>query len=242
MRKYGKKGGFTLVEMLLAMSFVSGLLLAIALLIINIMSIYTKGVTMTAADRSGKLIISDLRQSLGQATATDVVYAPTKNGATTIGGRLCTGSVSYVWNYGDTLKNAASSLALRTKANKYSTGSPATSERYNIRFQKYTDTTGNLCKAGAGGAYPNLDTGNKSELLSANDRQIVVHSFTFSTVSVLGDGQNIYNVTMTIGTNNDDESTGIGGSRACSPPSEGNYDFCSVNTFEYSIRSGNSGE
>jgi len=228
--------------MLLAMSFVSGLLLAIALLVINIMSIYTKGVTMTAADRSGKLIISDLRQSLGQATTSDVVYVPTKNGTTTIGGRLCTGTVSYVWNYGSTLKDAASSLALRTKANKYSTGSSTSAERYNIRFQKYVDTTGNLCKTGPGGVYPNLVTADRSEFLSANDRQIVVHSFAFSTVSSLGDGQNIYNISMTIGTNNEEESTGIGGSRACKPPSEGYYDFCSVNTFEYSIRSSNSGE
>lgn len=236
MRKYD---GFTLIEMLLAMSFVSGLLLAIALLIINITNVYTKGVTLTATDRAGKVIIADIRKSLGEASPAGVAFVSVMSGPTKIGGRLCTGSVSYVWNYGDTISKASTQLIYRTHQNRYTTGAVNSASTYNIRFQKYSDTTGSICKTVAG-LYPRLVKANAIELLSESDRQVVVHNFTFSRLP-FSSSQEVYKLSMTIGTNNSDESDVIGGTRSCKPPSEGYYEFCSVNVFDYTVRSGNNG-
>ena len=88
--------GFTLVELMLAMAFVSGLLLAIALLTMQVVNIYTKGVTLSAVDQAGQVISREICDQLAAAPQGDVKVIDETNG-----GRICMGQISYVWNYAD---------------------------------------------------------------------------------------------------------------------------------------------
>ena len=67
MRRYNKtttKKAFTLIEFMLAMSFLAVLLVAIATLSMRIMQIYQKGLALRAVNDSGKSIISDMTTSI----------------------------------------------------------------------------------------------------------------------------------------------------------------------------------
>src|SRR5680860_795921 len=93
--------GFTLIELMLAMAFVSTLLLAIAMIIVQIGSIYNKGITYTDVNSAGSSIASELQRSINESTPFNI--DPAKGTSLyvdkTWGGRLCTNRYSYIWNY-----------------------------------------------------------------------------------------------------------------------------------------------
>jgi hypothetical protein len=68
--------GFTLVELMLSMAFVSLLLLAIALLVIQISNMYNKGLTLRAVNESGQLIASDLQETLNTSVPSAAPLSP----------------------------------------------------------------------------------------------------------------------------------------------------------------------
>lgn len=90
--------GFTLIELMLAMTFVAALLIAIALTVIQISNIYNKGLTMKEVNQVGRSISDDLVRSISQSQSFAV---PSDSYVTKDwGGRLCTGKFSYMelWN------------------------------------------------------------------------------------------------------------------------------------------------
>lgn len=120
-----KNQGFTLVELMLAMGFVGSLLVMIALITIQIMGLYNKGLTLKEVNQVSRMVVRDMQQSIasvdafrlqykdGDTLRTPVTLAEIKNsGGNNIdyysnpaGGRLCTGQYSYVWNTGAALKS-----------------------------------------------------------------------------------------------------------------------------------------
>src|SRR5690554_2740424 len=118
MNRRTKQQGFTLIELTLAMAFISVLLLTIALTIMPIATIYNRGMTYKEVNQAARDVADDLRRSVRNsgvftisttgANTTD--YVTLRNNANVvIGGRLCLGSTSYIWNttkgleLGDTL-------------------------------------------------------------------------------------------------------------------------------------------
>ncbi len=99
--------GFTLIELMLAMTFVSVLLVAIAMTVIQMANIYNRGMTVKELNQASREVTDDLRRT----TASSEVFAANvdgsdtadffiiRTGSTAIGGRLCMGSESYIWNY-----------------------------------------------------------------------------------------------------------------------------------------------
>ncbi len=71
-KKDNNKKGFTILELSLAVVFLSVLLLTIAWLTIHITSTYEKGLTMKAINSSGKEIIDDIQRSIASAPARTV--------------------------------------------------------------------------------------------------------------------------------------------------------------------------
>ncbi len=128
------KSGFTLVELGLALSFIAMLLLIISALIISIIAIYRKGLSINSVSTTGRALIDDFSASIteaGSATPESICgtfyvvsedansayqkciadhamrlilqeYSTT--GSLYRGGVFCTGSYSYIWNAGNTLK------------------------------------------------------------------------------------------------------------------------------------------
>ena len=87
--------GFTLIELLLAMSFLSVLLIAITTSTLQIIGLYTKGVTLKSINLAGRDVADSFRRD-ALASADGIRYvSPDKGGGL---GRLCFGTMSYVWS------------------------------------------------------------------------------------------------------------------------------------------------
>lgn len=65
------KSGFTIVELMLAMTFVAILLIAIAVVTINIVTIYQRGLSLKAVNNVGRSLIEELTTSINSAPAVD---------------------------------------------------------------------------------------------------------------------------------------------------------------------------
>jgi prepilin-type N-terminal cleavage/methylation domain-containing protein len=228
--------GFTLIELLLAMTFISLLLLAIAMTIIQISGIYNRGMTLKEVNQSGRLVSSELAKSINAAMPFSIdETAPDSHIITKDwGGRLCVGQYSYIWNYGSALANGNTVPNL----NVYSTGSA------KIRFVKVYDANASYC------ADPTLaiSTDGAVELLSTGDHDIVMHNLTLTSSPTANDtatGQRLYDVTFTIGTNtiggSNDTSSLLPGGTGCKPPNQPGADpiYCVVQTFSFVARAGN---
>lgn len=228
----GKNQGFTLIELMLAMTFISVLLIAIALTTIQISNIYTKGITLREVDQAGRTVSDELQRSIASSVPFDTtpksVTTPTSkyvkwNG----GGRLCLGQYTYAWNYGIALRGGAGAPPIN---NKYNDGS-------EVRFAKVEDPGGALCE---NDGVPTIDKSKAADLLTSGDRDLVIHRFTIEqTANDAEIGQSLYAISMTIGTNDREQLTANDAS--CKAPAEGVGDeaYCSVNQFEIVARAGN---
>lgn len=230
--------GFTLIELLLAMSFVSMLLMAITVTVIQISNIYTKGLTMKSVDQAGQTISQDMRRSieaarpldLGTTPAGGVNYRPLVAVGGDIskpeGGRLCTGSFSYIWNNGTALENPV---------NKYLDSDD------RIRFVKVTDNGALYCNDPA----RLIDRGAALEMLDIGDRELAVQSFSIATVaSNAALQQALYQISLEVGTNDREALEQLDSlDTTCKPPAEaaGLRDYCAVNKIEFTARAGNTG-
>lgn len=227
--------GFTLIELMLAMTFVAMLLIAIAMTTIQISNIYNKGITLREVNQAGRAISDELQRGVALATPFDVTPKKDDSPGTATskyvvrdgGGRLCLGGYTYAWNYGKAIAGGTGAPAV---FNKYSgTNTP-------VRFAKVTDASGALC---VNPAAPIIRT-NATEMLSSGDRDLVMHSFTITrTADESSTSQSIYAISMLIGTNDRQQLTANDAS--CKPPSDGigDEDYCSVNQFDIIVRAGN---
>ena len=223
-----KARGFTLVELSLAMTFLSMLLLAIAMLIIQLVHIYDRGVTLRAVSQAGQSVVSDIRNSLNQANPSNVKQISI-NGPR--GGRLCTGTISYVWNYGKYNGSAGT-----PGDNAYSAHLPGGYNKYDVRFARFKDPGSNMCANSPMPLSPgSLDYNNATELLSSGDRDLAIQAFALTSHTVAG-GSTTYHITLTLATNDQNALSGT----QCKPPSDegSNINFCAINTFDFTARAG----
>ena len=248
-----KQQGFTLIELMLAMTFVSFLLLGIAMTIIQIGAIYNKGTTIKEINQASREINDDLRRNISSAgpvdLATNYVLSPAAatTEATASGGRLCLGSYSYVWNYAKALndKTAAKNNANVTKYE----ATPAQPNPALFQFIKVPDPGSIYCAKNGLGAltYKNIradDVPKAQELLKNGDHDLGVHHLKFIApipASASNDvtGQRLYSMTYVIGTStaealNADQT-------ACLAPGEDKADplYCNVQQFSLVVRAGN---
>lgn len=229
--------GFTMVELLLSMAFISLLLVAIAMLVIQIGNIYSRGVTMKEVNQAGRAITSDLQSSIAQSPRFNPVPAPDgdnyvvqKVSGKVVGARLCLGTYSYIWNNGEAISAVPS-----TVLNKYKY--PA--EMDVIRFIKVDDSDSTYCKE-TGGVYPAIEKDSARELLNVGENDLSIYRFNISSSDKLNDnkiGQRLYNIDFTLG-------TGVGSldvsSWLCRPPGdlESDINYCSINDFSLVVRAG----
>lgn len=229
-----QSSGFTIIELMLSMSFIALLLIAIAMTTIQISNIYTKGITLREVNQAGRSLTDELQRGIASSVPFDVTPKVDASPATAAskyvvrpgGGRLCLGSYSYAWNYGKALAGGAGAPAI---FNKYNDGT-------SVRFAKVSDASGALC------ADPtiNVQKANSSEFLTSGDRDLILHSFSVSkTADDTSFGQSLYAISFILGTN--DREQLITGDASCKPPGDGvgDEDYCSVNQFDIIARAGN---
>lgn len=234
--------GFTIIELLLAMTFVSLLLMAIALTVMQITVLYQRGATLKEVDQTGRAISEDLQSTIGAAAPFDVgegqaggvAYRPQyRTGGTSgtaEGARLCTGGYSYIWNYGAHLGDPINQFA---------------DSDDELRLVKVRDNGAVYC-ADIDRAVVRAEA---VDLLASGNVDVALQSFRITRVAndpVLQ--QALYYITLEVGTNDQAAlKRSVEGlmtsDMACKPPSEegANSDYCAVNKFEFTARAGNKG-
>ena len=229
------KNGFTLIELMLAMTFIAMLLVAIALTTIQISNIYNKGITLREVNQAGRAVSDELQRSIASSTPFDVTPKTSETPATAAsryvawegGGRLCLGTYTYAWNYGKALVGGMGAPQI---FNKYDNNEP-------VRFVRIVDSNGSLCDIDP---IAPIERAKATDLLSSGDRDLVLHSFSIKRTSDdPATGQSLYAISMLVGTNDRLQLTANDAS--CKPPSEGVGDenYCSVNQFDIIARAGN---
>jgi prepilin-type N-terminal cleavage/methylation domain-containing protein len=229
--------GFTLIELMLAMTFISILLIAVSMTTIQITNIYNKGITLREVNQAGRALSDDLQRSISLTIPFDVTPKVNASPATETskyvkrggGGRLCISNYTYAWNYGDSIAgiNGAPSIL-----NKYDNNSV-------VRFAKVFDPSASLCED------PTLAVkrADATEMLTSGDRDLVVHAFNIVRNPPDGTtGQAIYAISLVIGTNDSQNLTT--NNTSCKAPSNavGDENYCSVNQFDIIARAGNKTE
>lgn len=232
MNRVAKQQGFTLIELMLAMAFVSALLLAIAMTVIQVGTIYSRGMMLKEVNQTSRELSTDFARAIdtkGELTlATD--YVQIESSGLAIGGRLCLGTISYLWNYGEALQEESPELTLDAD------GEP-------IRIAKVVDTTRKYCQKNAGALVVRdieaVDAPQTSELLREGDRTLELYQLDIVGEPTAYDGttrQQLYTIQYTIGSGaytalNDDRT-------ACKGPNEPGSDlqYCAVEQFSLVVR------
>lgn len=220
--------GFTIIELMLAMAFLSMLLMAIAVATIHIAKLYDRGMAMRTVNQSGRDLVASIKRdarSFGSLTEYMVDPASDTNSL----GRLCLGTVSYLWNDPDRLR-AGNGV-------RYKTSGGAMLDQ--IVMARVSDVGGSYCRKNALGNYnSNVFNDQATELLKSSDHDLAVHDFKFDDNFLSAAGRNqLYRITFTLGTNQ--EGT-IDSSLSCKPPGDidSNFNFCAVNNFELMVSVG----
>ena len=159
-----KKKAFTIVEFLLAMTFLAVLLMGIATITMRVINIYRKGLALRAINAAGRDIINDITRTVSgspivesinttpsqgnKIVASDIfdAYRTYYNELTTVynektvqsGGVFCTGSYSYVWNTAPSIKRA------REDFNAHKDEMMLINGKY-YKFARIPDTTRSAC-------------------------------------------------------------------------------------------------
>ncbi len=220
--------GFTLVELSLAMTFISVLLIAISLLTLQISSIYNKGITLREVNQQGQLISSEIQQTIASANPDTVETALPAVAGNTTGNRLCVGNIVYVWNFGTELQNTANALNVID-------GSA------DVRLSKFVSEGPTYCDLDDDGNLPDLPASNDLQiraLLSEGDRDLALHRFTLEDSGLLPGPQKIFKIAFILGT----PFGGLidaGGTTSCKPIKAVDDDYCAVNEFVFTARAGN---
>ena len=232
--------GFTLVELMLAMTFISILLLAIAMTIVQIANTYNHGMIIKSVNQSSRALTEELDLAIRSSGSFTTDPAERRYVSNQWGGRLCAGQYSYVWNYGSALSEKNSNR------NTYSSFNPAgnivkvgSSDTSEISFVKVLDPIGAYCVPGTNGVYPAINPTDATELLRSGDHSLAIHAFTITSTATAKDSlsaQALYKVSFTLGTSNmsaltDDKTR-------CKAPNQAGSDanYCSIQQFTIVLR------
>ncbi|OYX44173.1 hypothetical protein B7Y94_00325 [Candidatus Saccharibacteria bacterium 32-49-12] len=228
--------GFTIIEMMLSMIFISFLLLAIAMIIVHVGNIYNKGMTLKEVNQASRLIESDISRSMRESGSFSMTsnYRPVSG----VGGRLCLDKYSYLWNYEAAIQSGNSGVITYASGGSLS-GRP-------IHLVKVPDSSGAYCaRSGSSfvlGDVRVADQAEAVELLKGGDKMLSIHRLSLQTNAAGTNsltGQQLYRLSYTIGTG---DIAALNSTRtACRVPSDAaaNFNFCSVQQFDLVIRTGN---
>lgn len=232
--------GFTLVELLLAMTFISTLLLAIAMTIVQIASIYNHGMIIKEVNQTSRALTQELDRAVRASSSFSILPADRQYVNNAWGGRLCLGQYSYVWNYGTALS------AVNANRNMYSSINPAGNiivdggtTRSEISFVKVLDPAGSYCVPNGTGAYPAINPTNAVEMLRSGDHSLAIHALTVTSTATAKDtlsAQALYKISFTLGTSKIDALNN--NQTGCKAPNEVAADpnYCAVEQFTIVLR------
>ncbi len=230
---HAKQRGFTLIELSLAITFISVLLLSILYVTIQAGKLYAKGVTYKDINQVSREVVDTMRRDM-MATSASAIEIPTPMPDPSLSpayaGRLCTGQISYVWNTAALLQDAASTDRIMDGA-------------IPVVFRRVVDPGKTLCTKDATGKYVKDIAGMTStELLKGEGRELAAYTFSVTEMARSSERKGLYRVSMTLGTNETDTTLydTVLGSYTCRPPTDNtaNFEYCTVIEFDAIMRAG----
>lgn len=237
--------GFTLVELMLAMAFVSMLLLSITMTAIQAGRIYNRGMVLRTVNQSGRDISDSIRRDFLQTNATKITtpeggsadspVVVVEEGGSQISGRFCLGQYSYVWNTAETLDQKD----LSNPSVVYTTDGGA--DKTSVSLVRVEDRDGQLCQRDISTSrYPSaINITSATHLLTpigADDVVIAVHDMKITRMTDSDGSEQLYRIQFTLGTSEMSEINTLDGT--CKPPDDeqANADFCAINNFDMIVR------
>jgi type II secretory pathway pseudopilin PulG len=219
--KHFRLKGFTIIELMLAMTFVSFLLVGVTLLTIQMSNLYARGLTMKEINQAGAEVSDDIRQAIREASITKVKSATRGDNSKV----LCTGSYSYITNDPGRIEAGTANVKLSSNA--------------IVRLAKVQDVSSSYCDPLVN-FNPILPEGT-IELLGGGDRNLVVRDLFLDVRNSALDGdfnagRGIVTVRLTL-------STGVGSeleSGKCRSPNDAasGAEYCAIDTFAIVVRAG----
>lgn len=224
--KNEKQTGFTIVEVTISMAFISVLIITLLLVGIQLAALYNKGITIRDVNVATRTLIRSMQDDVAASNSIIRIGYYDSSGATTVlakakniqqatqynidyyededlGGRLCTGTFTYVWNYRGPL----------TEYNIYKQWGRATGGRRHdkvqllakspmditpVRFVKIPDSDKVLCNTNrlsatgnsqgevlSGKYIPPLFAKEAIPVLGESERNLVLYNFSISSPSQL---------------------------------------------------------
>lgn len=201
-----KERGFTLIELMLALAFISFILVFAITTIIQVMRTYNKGLAVKDINQTARASLEDMSRYI-RTTTPSKIKAVSQGGGNA--GRTCLGGVSYVWN------------EQNQNINRYTDNS-------RVIFARVNDLGGALCD-NSSGSYPNINKAEATELL----RPSVWVQFVKITPEV-GSALVGIDIQLSIADDVANPSLEYSGENAiCKPGSQG--EFCAVANFKTTV-------
>lgn len=237
-KMHNSKNGFTIIELTLAMAFISVLLLSVVFVAIQAGRIYNRGMILRTVNQSGRDIDANLRRDFLQSDSRQISQANNdssvidiRDGGDILSSRFCLGRYSYLWNSPKALDEKINSQSIVTGPD----GQP-------VNFVRVIDENGSLCQANDGKYINQLTDNSKiTNLLkvqsSQNDIILAIHSLTVMPIAKIdGSPEALYRVQYTIGTSKLSEINTS--DKSCKPPQDNNsnFEFCAINQFDTIVR------
>ncbi len=257
------KRGFTLVESLLSLAYVSMLLLSVLLIILQLIHIYNRGMTLKELNRVGRSVGDDIQLSLNTASDIKISQSDSNTNSTNFNpindpreevpdyrtdsaenpwrGVLCTGNFSYVWNFASIDGKSGQFFMFNAFPDYLFKITGPDGRDYPVRLAKIQDPNREVCRMPNGVNDIIKNQSNRvTEVIKAGDRGLAIHDFRIvSAVNSGVTGQTMYTLNYVIGTSvgSRDDPMWIEDSK-CRPPDKLGYfnDYCAINKFEVTAR------
>lgn len=185
--------GFTIIELTLAMVFVSFILIFMALTLVQMLRIYDKSVSMKQVNQAGRTIAEDI----GDAMRSE---SPAKVSIDHIGrGYLCVGPTVYVWNPLFTDGGVASTTLFT--ATPSTTNTPVTADGATMVRKVFSDRNTPCDDANVYSASPTtFQPGSEASLLSSRSRVVWATTNVVPAGVTASNQPKLVELTFTIGT------------------------------------------
>ncbi|HSW90504.1 MAG TPA: hypothetical protein VLF64_00745 [Candidatus Saccharimonadales bacterium] len=228
--------GFTLVEVTLAIAFLSILLIAILTITVTAGKLYIKGSTNQTINQSGRDFADTVRRDFLASGISMIAGSPT-GAAITLGsgnltsGRICLGTVSYLWN--------SAALLNAPNTDEVTIGVSNTP----VKFARVVNPKQSYCDKDASGKYPtNIpSTEQVIDLFGGSGRDYALYSMAMTPVAITGD-KGMYQISYTLGTNESGttQKDSTNSFVQCKPNNSltADFNYCSVDDFDMIVRVG----
>ncbi|MCL2094588.1 prepilin-type N-terminal cleavage/methylation domain-containing protein [Candidatus Saccharibacteria bacterium] len=234
-----RKRGFTIIELILAMTAISVLLVVIVVLVMNINSMFRQGIALRETNSAARAIIDDIMRTTAGSPGLPMGAAFGRThgaGAMTEGGVFCTGSYSYVWKHARRLRGDLGNP----------NGGMSVNGITNFRLLKARDAGRDMCNPALGMALVTPTGEPPQEVISAAEIDLALYDFrVFVPRSNTTIGQSFYTVSFVLGTlRGTNLEGGRVGREACVPPALElgfDFDYCAVNRFNFAVRAAGGG-